>query len=325
MARFEKIQALYDLFSRTREPQPMTALCTELGVSRATANRLIAFLRDERGLDIRYETEQRGYRLQRRPHDAAAVSLLGMGGAEAAALLEAEAILEQIPPGFVRRDTAQIRSNLSRIRQQHLGRPSLKDRVRLRMSHLRKTSADSFAVVLAALTSRRRLEFSYHNRSNEQSARRSCSPVRLTFYRSNWYLAAWCHERDGMRIFSVDRVMSPRVLTQSAHEPPALQVIDELDSSYGIFIGKARSTAKLRFTPLAARWVAEEEWHPDAKTKLFPDGGLQLEVPYHQDTELVMEILRYGPNCEVLGPPALRKAVAEALAAAALQYTVTTR
>ena len=85
MARFEKIQALYDLFSRTREPQPMTALCTELGVSRATANRLIAFLRDERGLDIRYETEQRGYRLQRRPHDAAAVSLLGMGGAEAAA------------------------------------------------------------------------------------------------------------------------------------------------------------------------------------------------------------------------------------------------
>lgn len=45
-----------------------------------------------------------------------------------------------------------------------------------------------------------------------------------------------------------------------------------------------------------------------------------LEIPYSDDRELLMDILRHGADVEVLEPPQLRKRVAEALAEAARLY-----
>jgi hypothetical protein len=144
--------------------------------------------------------------------------------------------------------------------------------------------------------------------------------LRLTFYRSNWYLAAWCHEREEMRIFSVDRVSAPCCMAEAVYDPPADLVAAKLDSSYGIFTGKADKTAVLRLRKLAARWVAEAEWHPGVKSEPQRDGAVILRIPYKHEPELVMDILRHGPNVEVLGPASMRKTVGEALTTAATRY-----
>ena len=321
MARFEKLQELFAILCRTREPRSLASLCAEMAASQATVKRLIGFLRDQRGLDIRYDREVNGYRLERSPDDPNAAVLLGLSGREISALLEAEAVLEQIPPGFMRDETEAARARLGKVRRQAFGKGDLRERVRLRMSQLRSTSADAFATVLAALRSRRRLEFAYRSRSRDEEKTRSCSPLRLTFYRSNWYLAAWCHEREELRVFSVDRITRPRCLAEAVYDPPAEHVAAELDSSYGIFTGKADKVAVLRFNELAARWVAEEEWHPGVRSEAQVDGGVILRIPYKHDTELVMDILRHGPNVEVLGPAALRESVGRALMTAAQRYT----
>ena len=86
---------------------------------------------------------------------------------------------------------------------------------------------------------------------------------------------------------------------------------EELGSSYGIFTGKADKTAKLRFTPERARWVAGETWHPQQKAAFDAEGYYLLEVPYREDQELVMDILKHGPEVEVLSPKALREKVAQ--------------
>ena len=320
MARFEKLQELFGILCRTREPRSLVSLCDEMSASQATVKRLIGFLRDQRGLDIRYDRESNGYRLERSPDDPNAAVLLGLSGREISALLEAEAVLEQIPPGFMRDETEVARARLGRVRRQALGKGDLRDRVRLRMSQLRATTADAFTTVLASLRSRRRLEFGYRSRSRDEERTRSCSPLRLTFYRSNWYLAAWCHEREELRVFSVDRISRPRCLAEAVYDPPAEHVSAELDSSYGIFTGKADKVAVLRFNELAARWVAEEEWHPGVRSEPQADGGVILRIPYKHDTELIMDILRHGPNVEVLGPAMLRKSVGDALAVAAARY-----
>ena len=75
-----------------------------------------------------------------------------------------------------------------------------------------------------------------------------------------------------------------------------------LASSYGIFSGKADKAAVLRFTPKQARWVASEQWHPEQLRRFEKDGSYVLEFPYSNDSELVMDILRYGENVEVVSP-----------------------
>jgi predicted DNA-binding transcriptional regulator YafY len=66
--------------------------------------------------------------------------------------------------------------------------------------------------------------------------------------------------------------------------------------------------------------VAEEEWHPGVKSEPQKDGGVILRIPYKHEPELVMDILRHGPNVEVLGPASLRETVGGALQTAATQY-----
>ena len=93
-----------------------------------------------------------------------------------------------------------------------------------------------------------------------------------------------------------------------------------LASGYGIFSGRKTTWAKLRFTPERARWVAAEEWHPQQKSRFEADGSYLLEVPFSDHRELVMDILRHGPDVEVLEPASLRAAVKAQLAAALARY-----
>ena len=58
-----------------------------------------------------------------------------------------------------------------------------------------------------------------------------------------------------------------------------------------------------------ARWVAKEQWHSEQKMNELNDGSLFLEIPYHHDIELIMDILRYGENITVLSPESLRNKV----------------
>jgi predicted DNA-binding transcriptional regulator YafY len=97
--------------------------------------------------------------------------------------------------------------------------------------------------------------------------------------------------------------------------------LDEyLGSGYGIFAGRKVEWATLKFTPEAARWVSAQNWHPKQRARVEKDGSYILELPYAEDRELIMEILKYGADVEVLAPAGLRKRVADALREAAQRY-----
>ena len=93
-----------------------------------------------------------------------------------------------------------------------------------------------------------------------------------------------------------------------------------LGPGYGIFGGRALHWATLRFSPARARWVSMEFWHPKQKGRFAEDGSYLLEIPYADERELSMDILKYGPDCEVVGPEALRVSVATALRVALAHY-----
>jgi predicted DNA-binding transcriptional regulator YafY len=43
------------------------------------------------------------------------------------------------------------------------------------------------------------------------------------------------------------------------------------------------------------------------------DGSYELKVPYSKEPELIIDIMKYGPDVEVVEPKELRKAVQENL------------
>jgi predicted DNA-binding transcriptional regulator YafY len=113
-----------------------------------------------------------------------------------------------------------------------------------------------------------------------------------------------------------------RMLDRAAHEIALAEVESLLGEGYGIYRGRGLHWAILRFSENAARWVRAEVWHPRQRSRVLDDGRYELRVPYANSAELEMDILRHGEHVEVVGPQALRAAVAERLMSAARHYDV---
>ena len=111
------------------------------------------------------------------------------------------------------------------------------------------------------------------------------------------------------------------LLDKAAKDIDRDQLRKQLESGYGIFGGQAKARAELKFTPERARWVQHEEWHPDQKGTLHPDGSYTLEVPYSDERELLGDILRIGSDVKVIAPSSLIKQIKDASQKIQKQYT----
>ena len=321
MARYERVSEIYELLSASQEPVSLNHLCGSLNASTATVKRLVRFLRDELHAPVVFDRDGGGYRLEHDTRHAKNIVGPTYDSKELSALLSAHEILDQIPPGIFRRETASLRARLEKLLYKRpTGHTGLRDRVALQLPQKRDIHEAHFETVVTALATQKRLSIAYKSRSREVDTERTVSPQRLTFYRSNWYLAAWCHRTLDLRIFALDRVSQATMTPIPSHAVAAKVLAVRLSSAYGIFEGEATHTAHLRFTANAARGVADEEWHPQQRLDHRADGAIELHVPYYRSTELVMDILRFGAEVEVLAPKALRTEVAAALKKAAALY-----
>ncbi|MDH5634097.1 MAG: WYL domain-containing protein [Gammaproteobacteria bacterium] len=294
-----------------------------LEVSPATFKRDIEYMRSRLHAPIVYDRDRGGYRFEVKGWQAPQMQLPGLwfNAQEAHALLAMQHLLGQLQPGLL---DPYVKPLQNRIRDL-LGRgerstAEIRNRIRILPQGARHVSIAGFEVIANAVLKRRRLHITYHNRERNEASQRQVSPQRLTHYRDNWYLDAWCHLRNSLRIFALDMIQRAEPVDAPAREVTKKTLDDELASSYGIFSGKARHTAVLRFSAHITPWVANETWHPRQTSKINSAGQLELTIPYSDDRELIMDILKYGPDVDVLEPEALKNRVGEKLQQAVARY-----
>ena len=229
-------------------------------------------------------------------------------------MLLAQRLLTDIQPGVLDSAIAPVKRRIEDLLSRHVAAPKeLTSRIRILTQAARPVPANVFRDCVQALLQRKKMRVFYHGRERDKTTERQISPQRLIHYRSNWYLDAWCHQRDALRSFSLDRLHVNTILGDAADEVAEETLNKHYGSSYGIFAGGPTATAVLHFTEQRARWVADEKWHPDQQGGVLPDGRFELRVPYSDSRELIMDVLKYGADVEVVGPPELRAQVVEAV------------
>jgi len=270
---------------------------------------------------LEYDRERNGWRFTGKLTQRYEIPGLWFSPEELYALLVSHHLLNELQPGLLRRYIDPVKDKIEDVLRKHGGAaPDIARRVRILQMAARPTDLQRFRRFASTLLERKRVRVLYHGRERDQTTERVISPQRLVYYRSNWYLDAWCHLRRGLRSFSLDRLHLVEVRDDPAREIGDSRLDKHFATAYGIFAGKPDSTAVLRFTPSATRWVADEQWHPAQQGKILKDGGFELRIPYSDLTELIMDILKYGPDVKVLRPKKLRDAVAARLSGAAAQY-----
>lgn len=322
MTRTERLYRI-DQLLRARRAISRRELLDELECSQATLTRDIEYLRSQLNAPIVFDVELSAYRLEEAGQGPSyALPGLWFNDTEIHALLSIEHLLEAIQPGLLGPHIAPLRKRLEGLLGKGRHAPAdIRRRILLMPANTRRPALEHFGVCAEATLSRRRLRLQHHDRHLDRINSREVSPQRLVRYKENWYLDAWCHQRDAIRTFSVDALRGAEIV-----DSPAIELTDEdlyavLAVGYGIFAGREVTWATLRFTPWQGRWTSAETWHVDQRSHYDAEGRYILEVPYSDDVELLMDILKYGPQVEVLAPAELRAKVARRLQEAAAQYS----
>ncbi|MER6310740.1 helix-turn-helix transcriptional regulator [Streptomyces sp. NPDC001739] len=154
---------------------------------------------------------------------------------------------------------------------------------------------------------------------------RELHPLGIVLKGGLWYLVA---RADGtVRTYRVSRLLAVD-LTDEVFERPAgfdLAAYWE-ESSRRLAAALHQGTARLRISPRAQRLLPmqfgalgtralESAGPPDG------DGWVEVEMAVEGEAVAVSDLLRLGTEAEVLGPPALRQAMARAVAVLAERYT----
>ncbi len=292
----------------------------ELECSRSTFFRTIKTLRDHLGAPIENIPGQ-GYRYD---PEAGRFELPGLWFRkdELEALLVMNELVRNVQPGLLHDLIDPLRERIQALLDwgRRRGGRFPANRFRILQVHAREIDPRVFETAAAAVTERRQLRFTYEARSTGDTTVRRTSPQRFVYYRDQWYVDCWDEDGQSLRTFALDRMTATEILDSPCREVSTEELIETFGPGYGLFSGPEKHRARLRFTPERARWVADERWHSRQESRHLPDGCFELTVPYSDPRELLGEILRHGPDVEVLEPAELVDAVREHLVEAAAQY-----
>jgi predicted DNA-binding transcriptional regulator YafY len=163
--------------------------------------------------------------------------------------------------------------------------------------------------IAAATWRERRLSARY--REGARVVRRTLDPLGLVLKGGAWYLVA--HRSAGMRVYRVSRFVSVRVRDEPFERPDDFDLHAYWEEWSRTFeASRPRVEVKLRASELAIRHLPRDLQGGDG---VFTVGFENLE-------EAFRELLKFGPDAEVLEPAELRTRIAETAGEVAQMYAV---
>lgn len=154
----------------------------------------------------------------------------------------------------------------------------------------------------------RRIEMVYSPlRSNEETLRK-VDPYRIWFFDGTMYMVGYCHLRDDIRIFVLDRIKMLNVTEETFEPPHDFDFGDFTRNSFKVMKGELQ-TVRIRISPAWARYIGEKIWHESQRMETLKDGGLELTFHVAGLEEIKRWVLGLGKEAYVLEPEELRLSI----------------
>ena len=287
--------------------QKASELAGRLGVSLRTVHRYFAML-DEMGIPVYAERGPHGgFSLVRGYKMPPLVFTLE----EAVAVVLGTGIVEEMWGQLYREAARGALAKLENLLPKEQAHEVAWARGSLIATGMNRSNLDALAPTLEklrrAVRERRRMSMHYHSGSSPQSELREIDPYALVHRWGWWYAAGYCHLRQEVRTFRVDR-MDAASLTDQVFQMPA-----DFDIQAYLATGwKAQPQMQVRIQFASegahialynrAQWESYQEQ---------TDGSVLVTLNVPDLNWAASFVLAYGPLATVLEPEALRQMVAE--------------
>jgi len=295
---------------QTGRPYNATQLAAECGVSRRTTYRDLNAI-EKAGIPVFYDRPTGRYRI----HPTALMPAINLGLDEALALVVLASELGQagrLPLLEPARDAAaKIEASLPLGTRAMLGGLARTVRVRPTPSARHNALRETYQQVQRAIVRRQPLDAVYISFHDAGQVRIRLEPYWLLFSERAWYVMGRSSKHRAVRTFKLGRFKALRPAKGRFEIPHGLTLEKHLGNAWRLMRGETTYRVHLKFSPLVSPNVAEVNWHRTQQVSWDDDGCVHFRVTVDGLDEIVWWVLGYGPEVEVLEPPALRRRLSE--------------
>ncbi|MBD2425434.1 WYL domain-containing transcriptional regulator [Phormidium sp. FACHB-1136] len=318
--QLERLLTIDELI-RKPERQTAQALADVLEVSERTIRDDIAFMRDRFHAPVEFH-RTRGYHYTE-PNWRLPTIQLSKG--ELFALTLGARMLEAYAGSAYALD---LRSAITRLTERLPEETWLdlqqlaEDRLVFRSGAETNLNLDVWQQLEEACRGSKQVWMSYYTASRNATSERVLDPYLLHIYRgTNPYVIGWCHKRDEVRWFRVDRIRELKLLGDSFERKPDFNAKDHLEMIFQHEVGGVPVTVRIWFDAKAAPYIRERRWHPTQELQEHKDGAVTLQMVVRGMNDVKRWVLGYGRGARVLEPPELVAMVREEIEGMEQRYS----
>ena len=137
-------------------------------------------------------------------------------------------------------------------------------------------------------------------------------PYFIKFFKQRWYLIGHCHERNGLRVYSLDRMDSATIsdtsfVMKDENYPNVLY-----NDNFGIIHGEEETKSDdilLKFTIKQGHYIMTRPLHHTQEIIFKDENHIIFKMHMKVTLDLVQELLSYGSSLQVLSPDSLIKEI----------------
>ncbi len=201
--------------------------------------------------------------------------------------------IESVLPEMLRNDVHYLQSNIRFVGT---------------LTALDDKESEKLQLLRRALLDRNTIRFCYHARHSSDaqntSQTREADPYSLAYLQNDWHLRAYCHMRQDMRNFRLDRMEDLELLPRTFVRPSNLPAGQHQES-------RSRDiTVRALFDKEIARWVHEGRIYYVANEEETAEGFL-VTLKIRHESEVLQWLLSWGRHVKILEPDFLRRRLAE--------------
>lgn len=167
--------------------------------------------------------------------------------------------------------------------------------------------------IIAAMEDNLCIEIGYRKYSSSSTSAYTIYPYAVKESVKRWYLVGYCEQRNAVRVYSLDRIVSLQTSDRHFEMPDRFDVDALFEDCYGVYLpdeGSARQKVVLRLSPQEAHYADDLPLHTSQrKLSTDGDGYATYSIRIHPNRQFLLDILSKGSGVEVLEPAELREQV----------------
>ncbi|MBN2080737.1 WYL domain-containing protein [bacterium] len=166
-----------------------------------------------------------------------------------------------------------------------------------------------FQDLLQAIRNNESIIIRYFSGQKAVVVEKPCDPYHLLNFKDNWYLVAFCHEKQDYRDFLCSRIMSVE-RTNTTFLPDPDFSLEEHKKDSQLFAAEAPQVEIVaEFDKYAAHWIRLKKVHPSQQVVERSDGSLEVSFKVSSLENIVRWILSFGEHARILAPLELQERV----------------